>query len=289
MILRGGSQLPFSGLPVNDAERVVRALMRSGAANPALARSVLPLYHRVYMTLRGRIERGQYGDGALLPSELQVADEFGVSRITAKRALNDLAAVGMVERSRGRGTVVRYTAGELPLEASINGLLSNLADIRRDSRIRVLLFRITSASGEPASQLGVAPGTPLREIVRVRFTAAGPLSYSTAWLPAGLTKGWSARILAKTAIFDLLGQAGIQIGGAEQSLFAMAADTDVAAALELDISSPLFGIDRVVQDQHGRPVAFSQIRYRADRFRVRVRLAGDDASGSVPATRKERL
>lgn len=250
-------------------------------------RSAVPLYHQVYMTLRGRIERGQYINGSLLPTEAQVAHEFGVSRITAKRALNDLAAVGMVERSRGRGSVVCYKVGERPLESSIDGLLSSLADIRRESRTKVVRLDTCRASGEAAENLRVAPGTLLRQIVRLRYTSAGPLSYSTAWLRADQTYGWSTKLLNKTAIFDLLQKAGIRIGAAEQTLYAISADTEAATALGIEVSSPLLAIDRVVQDPDGGPIAFSQIRYRSDRFRVRIRLMDANGLPPLPEDRRE--
>jgi len=267
---------------LTEEENLTQSSLMKTMARPSIERSALPLYHRVYMALRGRIEQGYYANGSLLPTEAQVADEFGVSRITAKRALNDLAAVGMVERSRGRGSVVCYKAGERPLESSIDGLLSSLADIRRESRIKVLRLDTRPAFGEPAEKLGVLPGTPLREVVRLRYTSSGPLSYSTAWLRTEHTEKWSIKLLNKTAIFDLLQDAGIRIGAADQTMYAISADTEAADALAIDVSAPLLAIDRVVQDPQGQPIAFSQIRYRSDRFRVRIRLMEENGSHSLP-------
>src|SRR4029450_10752909 len=66
-------------------------------------RSPIPLYHRLHVILRERIVSGTYRPGDLVPAEAELMARFGVSRITAKRALDELSAEGLVERGRGRG------------------------------------------------------------------------------------------------------------------------------------------------------------------------------------------
>ncbi|RME67622.1 MAG: GntR family transcriptional regulator, partial [Alphaproteobacteria bacterium] len=65
-----------------------------------------PLYHQIYVLMREKIISGVYHDGSLIPSEHELEKMFGVSRITAKRALDELASEGLVTRRRGRGTTV---------------------------------------------------------------------------------------------------------------------------------------------------------------------------------------
>ena len=65
-----------------------------------------PLYHQIYLVLRDKIVDGVFGANDIVPGEQEVVRQFGVSRITAKRALDELAASGLVVRERGRGTRV---------------------------------------------------------------------------------------------------------------------------------------------------------------------------------------
>jgi len=103
----------------------------AGLLNGALP---TPLYHQVYLVLRERIQSGVYADGETLPGEQELARAFDVSRITVKRALNELAANNLVSRHRGRGTIVS-TGGVIPLvSGSFETLISSLksARTRRD-------------------------------------------------------------------------------------------------------------------------------------------------------------
>jgi len=96
----------------------------------------MPLYHQVYLILRNKILTGEYGFGALLPSEQETSETFGVSRITAKRALNDLAGDGLVLRERGRGTKVVFHAPTPPVKANVEGLLENLLAMGLETEVR---------------------------------------------------------------------------------------------------------------------------------------------------------
>src|SRR5258708_30661680 len=85
-----------------------------------------PLYHQIYVLLREQIVNGAYAAQASLPTEHELMRRFKVSRITAKRALDELAAEGLVHRSRGRGTRVVDGLRPAPVSGNISGLLANL-------------------------------------------------------------------------------------------------------------------------------------------------------------------
>jgi len=120
-------------------------------------KSPVPLYHRLFVLMRERIVNGMYRAGDVLPSEVELMQTFGVSRITVKRALNDLAAEGLVDRSRGRGTTVTHASAALlvgsPITASIDGLLANLSVIGQGTSVEVIAFEYIPASTQVAQQL----------------------------------------------------------------------------------------------------------------------------------------
>src|SRR5271170_3793942 len=90
------------------------------------ARLPTPLYHQVYLVLRDKIVSGACGADGLLPGEPALTRQFGVSRITVKRALDDLAAEGLVRRGRGLGTRVVNDAAGRPVAGNMAGLMENL-------------------------------------------------------------------------------------------------------------------------------------------------------------------
>ena len=113
-----------SGAPAGSAES-----QPAGDTPFRSERSPIPLYHRIYVILRERILNGTYQVGETLPSEAELMDRFGVSRITARRALDELSGEGLVARARGRGTQVSARAmpevGGAPIVAGIEGLMAN--------------------------------------------------------------------------------------------------------------------------------------------------------------------
>jgi GntR family transcriptional regulator len=119
--------------------------------------SPTPLYHQIFSLLRGKIYDGQYPGGSFLPSEQELSAEFNVSRITAKRALDELAADGLVVREQGRGTRVCINTHSTSVRGSVKGLVHSLHANGRGS-VQLLDFGYLPASEAIAAQLGLNVG-----------------------------------------------------------------------------------------------------------------------------------
>lgn len=246
------------------------------AVDPALP---LPKYHQVYLLLREQLAEGRYA-GAL-PGELALAGQFGVARVTVRRALERLAAEGWVERSPGRGTVPRPRGAEAappasapaPAVPAIGGLLGRLVDASLATRVRVLELSDVPATAPVAQALGLAPGALVCRALRLRRTRAGPLSLITTHVPAGLATGIGRRELAREPMLRLLQRSGVRLGAAEQTMSARLADAAAARHLGVAVGSALLSVTRLVQDDAGRPVQWLQGLYRPDRYEYRMTLS----------------
>ncbi|MGH8797151.1 MAG: GntR family transcriptional regulator, partial [Caldimonas sp.] len=123
----------------------------------------LPKYHQVYLVLREQLDEGRFATG--VPGELHLMKEFGVGRVTVRRALAHLVAEGLIERSRGRGTVALIglpmtPAGDPPPKrrARFAGLLENIVDLGLRTSVKVVQCEVLPASERVAQQLDVARG-----------------------------------------------------------------------------------------------------------------------------------
>jgi GntR family transcriptional regulator len=234
----------------------------------------LPKYHRIYLVLREQLADGRFD--AALPGEVALAARFGVARVTVRRALQQLAAEGLVERAPGRGTVPRRPAAARAPNAAAtpwSGLLENIVTFGLATRVKVLECARAPAPEPVARALHLAAGVPVQKAVRVRSTRDGPLSLITTYVPADLAAGIGRRELAREPLLVLLERAGVRIGHARQSISARLADDRAARHLEVAVGSALLAVSRLVHDEHGRPVQWLQGLYRPDRYEYRMDLS----------------
>lgn len=233
----------------------------------------VPKYHQVYLVLRQHLDEGRYAAG--VPGELALTREFGVARVTVRRALEQLAAEGRITRSPGRGTAVvapAEPAAPAP-QAPLTGLLENIVHMSLRTTVQVIDCQLLPAPDAVARRLELPPGHGVQRAVRVRSTRDGPLSHITTHVPAELAHRFGRRELAKKPILVLLEESGVVIGRAVQTVSARLADAQVAPLLDVAVGSPLLAVDRLVRDADDRPVQWLQGLYRPDRYQYEMQLS----------------
>ena len=232
-----------------------------------------PLYHQIYIILRNKIIDQEFAHGDLLPSESETAHAFGVSRITSKRALNELANEGLVVRERGRGTSVTYKGSSTPQRASIEGMLENIMAMGLETEVSLLEFGYVSAIERVSHALSCALNDKVQHAVRIRSHESEAFSHLVTFVPEAIGRTYSRTDLATTPLLTLLERGGVVVSRAEQTLTATLADANVAPLLKLDIGAPLLRIRRIVYDQNDQPVEFITGLYRPDRYQYRMNLS----------------
>ncbi len=221
---------------------------------------------RVYLVLRDRILSGTVGFGAKLPNENELARYHGVSRVTVRRALGELARERLIERRPSAGTRVIYRPSPAPMTADISGVLANLADMGRRTAVKLLSFDYVPARGAVAEALGAGPDQLLQRSVRVRSIDGLPFSYLVAHVPESVSVTFTAEELARRPLLELLERAGVKVERERQRISAGLATPQVAKALGLHTGSPLIELVRTVYDQAGRGVEHLHALYRPDRY-----------------------
>jgi GntR family transcriptional regulator len=259
-------------------------LHQAVAVAPAMP---LPKYHQIYLVLREQLAEGRFADG--LPGELRLVQQFGVARVTVRKALERLAADGLIERKPGRGTTARAAlpADARQRPAHLYGLLENIVTMGLQTKVTVVSCELLAASAAVAQQLALPLRTPVQKAVRVRATAEGPLSFITTHVPADLAAGFGSAELAKKPMLLLLEDSGVHIGRATQAVSARLADAEVAAHLGIAVGSALLAVSRLVFDVRQRPVQWLQGLYRPDRYQLDMQLSrvgGIDAKVWVGTT-----
>lgn len=238
-----------------------------------------PLYFQLFTLLKNRILNGSIPHGEQMPTEEELAKGFGVSRITAKRALDDLSAAELVERRRGKGTFVTYTATFESVHAPLMGELEMLSSLAKHTHVKVLDVGQKIPPGDVASEMGLDRGELAWHATRIRCTEDDvPYGHLISWT-IGLQQGYTKRDLEKRVRLDILKDNGINIAKIEQIISAVPAQDFFAEALNMNIGDPTLLMVRRIFDDKNRLVDILYCHHNPRRFHFRLELDGDEYRG----------
>jgi GntR family transcriptional regulator len=231
------------------------------------------LYSRVETVLAGEIADGALKTGDQLPTEDDLIARFEVSRITVRRAIQNLVRRGLVEIRRGKGTFVAEPKITQEL-TELSGFVEDMHALGRKPTARVISKEIVTADTTVAGHLGLTKGERVVRIRRVRLADGVPLSFDETYLPLKIGKKIITNNLKVEPIFSLLERKyGVPLLEAEYKLEAVAAEGEVAAALRVKQGSPVFRIERTSYSTGNLPVDYEKLYYRGDLVRFVTRLA----------------
>lgn len=256
-------------------QTVVTKHSNSPELPPVDESSPTPLYHQIFLIIRDRIYDGTFAFESVVPGEHELCSIFGVSRITAKRALDELAVAKLVIRRRGLGTRVSLRVVSPPVHYSVDGFLENLLAMGLKTEVDLLRLEYVEASASVAVALNCEAGTVVQHAIRVRRLENEPFSYLMTWVPEDIGRSYSKKDVETKPLLMLLEHCGVVVSRAEQTITATVADAVVAQALDVEIGVPLLRISRVVYDQADRPIEYIIALYRPDRYQFRMNLTRD--------------
>lgn len=216
-------------------------------AGPVSAAAGVPLHRQLFLVLHDEIDRGVIGPGDALPTEQTLCDQFGVSRITVRRALADLAEQGYIERRQGVGSFVRRHEPRDVSGASGAGrsFMQGLRQTQFETKVEV----VEIGKRRPPRAIGDALDTPdeLLQIVRVRRQRRTdePLMVTEAWLPQQLADALTEPELRRAPLYELLSEAGVAVDRVRHEITAEIAGPRNAHLLDTAIGAALLRVNRL--------------------------------------------
>jgi GntR family transcriptional regulator len=241
----------------------------------------IPLYRQLERALREAIESGQWQSGQQLPNEGELAQTFGVSKITVRQALQLLAHQGFVRREQGRGTFVSTARfGEGPRE--LTSFSEEMRSHNLTATSRVLEQIAAKATDRVAQALGIRAGDAVLRLKRLRMANAEPMAIQTAHIPLALAPGVVGESFENSSLYDLLqSKYGLQPLRARETYHAVAAEAAVAELLGVPSGSPVFAVERITFLPSGKALEFVQSIMRGDRYSIILELAANRTPQAV--------
>lgn len=237
-----------------------------------------PLYHQLYTLLKNNILNGTLPYGSQMPTEQQLAENFNISRITAKRALDELADEQLVQRRRGKGTCVIYEYCPQPVKAPLIGMLQEIESMARRTEAKVLVLDQLQPPAEIREEFKMPAGETALRVIRVRSRDGEPFGYYSSWT-RGITKKIGVKTMEKKPRLEIFRDHGLEIAHVTQTLTAAAASEEVASALNTSPGAPLLCLTRRSFDPQEQLVDYLHVLYHPDRFQYQMDLKPEEASG----------
>ncbi len=235
----------------------------------------VPLHRQLFLVLHEEIARGALAVGDPLPTEQELCEQFGVSRITVRRALADLVQQGYITRRQGVGSFVRrqISTGQ---HSPTRSYLEELRQTQFETHAEVLEFGLRATPQKVADKLGQVD--EVLHIVRLRRErrTGEPLLVTEAWLPAGLDGVITAEELLRTPLYRALAAAGVSVARIEHEITAEIAGPRQAQLLDTAIGAALLRVNQLVFSTGDCVHHLLSILLSPSRSRLLINQAGED-------------
>ncbi|GAA4515567.1 GntR family transcriptional regulator [Brevibacterium yomogidense] len=230
-----------------------------------------PLYAQVEQALVAQLGVDLH-PGDRLPTEGDLIEKFGVSRITIRRAIQNLVARNLIVTRRGQGSFVATPSLRQPLNA-LTGFVEDMDAHGLPSQARVVKVEEITAPPDARAALQLPLGAQVTHIERVRLAAGYPVSFDDTYLPTGLGRLIAQDDLENEQIFTLLeDRHNTPLLEAAYALQASTANEEIAEALQITEGSAVFRIERTSLTTGQRPVDYEVLHYRGDAITFTTRL-----------------
>ncbi|SHJ96100.1 DNA-binding transcriptional regulator, GntR family [Tessaracoccus bendigoensis DSM 12906] len=217
-----------------------------------------PLYEQIAQPIEAAILSGELPAGAMIEDEVSMARRLDVARPTARRALQELANKGLLTRRRGVGT--RVTPPHVHRPMKLSSLNEDLAEAGFTPTTKVLSYEVREASETEAERLGIATGTGVLDIRRLRYADDHPIALLTNLIPLDIAPTWQE--LGDSGLYQAFHKRGVDIASATQEIGARGATPEEASTLGEQPGAPLLTMHRVGRTADGRAVELGEHVYR---------------------------
>lgn len=224
-----------------------------------------PLYAYIKRELLNRIQSNNYKIDEKIPTELELCEEFNVSRTTVRAALNQLTTEGILTKKQGKGTFVADRKLEQVLSNTVYSYSDQVQAQGKKAEITLISLSVIAADEELKGALDLELNEPVQRIERVRKANDELTQYEIAYLPWKLAPGITKE-QAETSIYESLKQLfAVQVGQTIEKVEIVLADENISFYLQCKEDLPCFYLETVAKDTLNNKIEYSKSYFRGDK------------------------
>lgn len=234
----------------------------------------IPLYVKIRESIRQQLAAGELVMGQKLPSEDELAAQFGVSRMTVRQGITDLIDEGLLYRRHGVGTFVAYPHVERD-HTRLTNFFENSDAKGIKAKANVVALEVVTAKPKVVKALYLKEGDSVIRIKTLRYADDIPVTVHDAYIPNKLfaaIQDLDRQTLETQPLWSFFESCGYRVKSAVQKLEAREADEELARLMGIEEGAPILYKERTVYADDGTPVEFTYCYNRGDRYSLTVTL-----------------
>lgn len=232
--------------------------------------SAKPLHQQMEELIRENLDRGEWLPGSPIPSENELSQENGISRMTARNVITKLVQEGLLFRIPGKGTFV----SEQKIEAkslSYKGIREQLEQMGYEVSTQLISARVSKGKKDVHSKLNLVDDAKVVVIRRLRSIKNQPLSVHTSYIPVALAPKLETLNLVDEQLCSILSKEyGLIRNRTYEELESIAATQEEADLLGVPVGHPLLLLQDTIVDQDGTPFEYAKVVFRGDKIKLKL-------------------
>ncbi|HCW53017.1 MAG TPA: GntR family transcriptional regulator [Clostridium sp.] len=228
-------------------------------------------YKDIAEDIRNAIKNGKYNINEQLPLEKEMCSKYGVSRITIKKAVDELVNQGLVIKRRGSGTFVKGVDESSVQELSMAKQFSGFSESNKGKKVttKVIKFEVINPTEEIAAKLQITTEDFIYHIIRARYSDDEPIVVEYTYMPISLIPGIKNEILMKSVYRYIENDLNLKIKSAHRTIRAILSNEIEQEYLKIDKNFPILEVEQVAFLDNGQPFEYSYSHHRSDKVEFR--------------------
>ena len=225
----------------------------------------VPVYIQIHNQIRKEIESGKWSVGERIPSERQLSQDFDVSRMTLRQAIQTLVDEGILQRQVGSGTYVASSKVQEKMSGTTSFTEITESQGKRPSS-KTVSYHVADPSISEMEKLKLKDGDQILRMERIRYADNQPICFEVATIPVDIVKSLDKEDITSSLYKALENKAGLKLGNATQTVSAILASEKIANFLNVKRGSAILRVRQVTTLDDDRPFEYVRSQYAGDRF-----------------------